>query len=71
MSFVRSRPVQLRLHPDDVERIDQLARQHKLSRTEYMLRASLHKLGTIGLDDRVQALEQRVQTLERNAELRY
>lgn len=68
---IRSQPVQLRLDPDDVQHIDQLARQHKLSRTEYMLRASLHKLGSVGLDDRVNELEQRIEALERRAELTY
>lgn len=54
----------LRVRPDDLAAINQLAAAHGLSRTEYAVRAMLGRLGSVGLDQRVEDLEQRLERLE-------
>ncbi len=62
------RHLALRISEADLELIDQLADQHRLSRTEYMVRASTGDLiDAIDVDARFGELSDRVSRLERLA----
>lgn len=71
MSVITKRPVQLRVDPDDVKRIDQLATQHNLSRTEYMTLTALGKLDRVGIEGRLQEHAERLEAIEQRLELIY
>lgn len=57
-------PVSFRINPEDLAVIDREAHAHRLSRSEYVIRKLLDRLGAVGLDHRVDELEQRIQRLE-------
>jgi uncharacterized protein (DUF1778 family) len=58
----------LRINPTDLARIDQLAQAHGLSRNRYMIDTALGRLNRVGLEQRIDELEetlnQRIQRLE-------
>jgi hypothetical protein len=58
----------IRLQAEDRAEIDRRAREYRMTRSEYMIRAALEELpGTPSLDERVTGLEQRLKSLERLA----
>ena len=65
MNTAPQRHLALRVAESDLERIDELAAVHKLTRTEYLIRAALGELADpIEIDARLEALDERVQRLE-------
>lgn len=56
--------INITLQPEDLERIDTAATEQGLSRSEYMVRASLAAAGQPTLERRVEGLEERVGVLE-------
>jgi hypothetical protein len=62
--------VSLRISDADLQLIDQLAAEHGLDRTAYMVRASTGELhDPVDLDGRLQAIENRLGRVERMADL--
>jgi uncharacterized protein (DUF1778 family) len=58
----------LRIAPDELEEIDRRARAHRMTRTEYMVRAALEDLpATKTVVQRLEALEHRLERLEGQA----
>lgn len=65
------RATSLRIDTGDLAEIDRLAKLHHLTRTDYIINKALDRIGSIGLDDRVDGVEQRLDRLERRLELSY
>jgi uncharacterized protein (DUF1778 family) len=62
--------ISLRIAGDDLALIDKLAADHRLSRTDYMVRASTGELeDPIDLDERFDSIERRLERVERLAGL--
>ena len=57
-------PTSIRIHPDDLAAIDAQAKEHRLQRSAFIVAKCLDRLGSIGLDHRVDELQQRVERLE-------
>jgi len=59
-----SATISLRIRPDELAQIDQLAAESEMNRTEYLIAAGLGRLNVPGLEDRMDDLEERVAYLE-------
>ena len=62
------RHLALRIPEADLAIIDRLAKHHRMTRTEYMIRASTGELADpVDLDAEFEAIHKRLQSLERSA----
>lgn len=61
----------MRIRPEELERIDQLAKMHDMSRTRYVVCMALGEMPDAKTEtmERIEALEERLNSLERLAEL--
>ena len=59
-----SATISLRIRPDELALIDQLAAESEMNRTEYLFAAGLGRLNVPGLEDRLDDVEERLAYLE-------
>lgn len=62
-----ARVIGIRVSDEDRDEIDRRADEHRMTRTEYMIRAALaDPPSTASVDERIDGLESRVDRLERS-----
>lgn len=69
MTHETREPISMRIRPSDLAEIDRRASALHMTRTEYMVKAALRQPLGDGLEDRLDEHDQRLERLERMAEL--
>ena len=64
MAVEAKRPLALRVSAGDLDEITRLARRHGLSRTQYIVDASLGRLSHLDIEQRLNALDDRIARCE-------